>query len=281
MQDEEKFSEDPAENTRMENEFLKLKLKAQYGEAFHLESNTDLPPEIENEFLKRMIAFEDSHTDAVVSTVYECIGRPAYKSAEELNDIEILGELQRINVILNEHNIILDIRDGPYPDRLIYTFITEELFAEETNSTVDKEIRNHFVYEEFYPNHKAEITKGTHQFLKHWFTCDFDEYATGLNRHIVIPDGRQMSNQEALERMQLFFDAFQGFENDGYTIDEVSFEINPETLIGLGFAEGMLKYDALLEKGEQVHYQGPYKLYMQMDNNYWDIFCFIMPGFDW
>ncbi|MDN3658831.1 hypothetical protein QWZ08_24520 [Ferruginibacter paludis] len=281
MQDEEKFSDDPAENMRMENEFLKLKLKAQYGDAFHVESNTDLPPDIENQFLKRMIAFEANHGDAEVATVYECIGRPAYKSAEELNDFEIPGELQRINAILNEHNIVLNICDGPYPDRLIYTFITEELFAEEANNTVDKEIRHHFTYEEFHPNHKAEITKRTHEFLNHWFTCSFDEYASEISRQIVIPDGRQMDKEEVLEKLRLFFDAFQGFKNDGYNIDEVSFEINPETFIGLGFAEGMLKYDALLEKGEQVHYQGPYKLYMQMENNYWDIFCFIMPGFNW
>lgn len=281
MQDEEKFSDDPAENMRMENEFLKMKLKAQYGDAFHMESNAGLSPEIENEFLKRMIAFEDSHADAVVSTVYECIGRPAYKSAEELNDIEIMVELQRINAVLNEHNIALDICDGPYPDRLIYTFITEELFSEEAKNTGDKEMRYRFIYEEFHPNHKAEITKRTHEFLNHWFTCSFDEYATELSGQIVIPDGRQMDKEEVLEKLRLFFDAFQGFKNDGYTIDEVSFEINPETFIGLGFAEGMLKYDALLEKGEQVHYQGPYKLYMQMENNYWDIFCFIMPGFNW
>jgi hypothetical protein len=281
MQDEEKFSDDPAENMRMENEFIKLKLKAQYGDAFYMGSNEGLPPEVENEFLKRMIAFEESHADAVVSTVYECIGRPAYKSAEELNDIEIMVELQRINSVLNEHNIILDICDGPYPDRLIYTFITEELFSEEAKNTGDKEIRYRFIYEEFHPNHKAEITKRTHQFLKHWFTCSFDEYSTELSGQIVVPDGRQMNRQEALDKMRLFFDAFQGFKNDGYNIDDVSFDINPETFIGLGFAEGMLKYDALLEKGEVIHYQGPYKLYMQMQDNYWDIFCFIIPGFTW
>lgn len=280
MQDEEKFSDDPAENMRMENEFLKLKLKAQYGDAFHMESNTDLPPEIENQFLKSMMAFEDAHAKAEFTTVYESIGRPDYRSGDELSDSEISGELERIIAILEEHNMALDICDGPYTDRLIYTFITEELFAKEIEMGMEG-MGRHFIYEEFHPNHKAEITKCTHQFLKHWFTCGFNEYATELSGQIVIPDGRQMNREEALGKIQLFFDAFQGFKNDGYTIEEISFEINPETFIGLGFAEGMLKYDALLEKGEQVHYEGPYKLYMQMENNYWDIFCFIMPGFNW
>ncbi len=35
MEQEEKFSDDPLENMKIENEFLKLKLKAQYGDAFY------------------------------------------------------------------------------------------------------------------------------------------------------------------------------------------------------------------------------------------------------
>lgn len=281
MQQDEKFSDDPMENMRMENEFLKIKLKAQYGDAFHMESNAGLPPEIENQFLKNMIAFEDAHANAEFTTVYESIGKPDYRPAEELNEIEITRELNRINAILEEHNMALDICDGPYPDSVIYKFITEELFAHETEMGGIAGMGCHFIYEEFYPNHKAEITKRTHEFLKHWFTCNFDEYATELSSHIITANGEQMGKDEAIARMQLFFDAFQEFKDDAYNIDNISFEINPETHIGMGFAEGVLKYDALLEKGESVHYQGPYKLYMQMEDNYWDIFCFAMPGFKW
>ena len=51
MKGEEKFSDDANENFRIENEILKIKLKAQYGDAFHMETNADTPPEIENKFL--------------------------------------------------------------------------------------------------------------------------------------------------------------------------------------------------------------------------------------
>jgi hypothetical protein len=273
MEQDEKFSDDPAENVRLENEFLKIKLKAQYGDAFHMESNGDLPPEIENQFLKNMMAFEDAHAKAEFTTVYESIGKPDYRPAEELNDIEITMELERMNTILGEHNMTLDICDGPYPDRVIYSFITEELFAHEARSYW------HFIYEEFHPNHKADITKRTHEFLKHWFACNFDEYAFELSNHIITANGEQMSKAAAIDKMQVFFDAFHGFKDDAYNIDNISFEINAKTQQGMGFAEGVLKYDALLEKGEIVHYQGPYKLYLQMEDNYWNIFYFVMPGF--
>jgi len=274
MEQDENFSDDPAENIRLENEFFIIKLKAQYGDTFHMESNGDLPPEIENQFFKNMMAFEDAHANAEFTTVYGNIGKPDYRPAEELNDIEITMELERINVILGEHNMTLDICDGPYPDRVIYTFITEELFAHGARSNW------HFIYEEFHPNHKADITKRTHEFLKHWFTCNFDEYAFELSNHILTANGEQMSKAVAIDKMQVFFDAYQGFKDDAYNIDNISFEINEETQQGMGFAEGVLKYDALLEKGEIVHNQGPYKLYLQMEDNYWSIFYFVMPGFN-
>jgi hypothetical protein len=49
QEEEEKFSEDPTENMKIENEFLKIKMKAQYGDGFFMsEGDGSLPPEIEN-----------------------------------------------------------------------------------------------------------------------------------------------------------------------------------------------------------------------------------------
>jgi hypothetical protein len=281
MDQDEKFSDDPAENIRLENEFFKIKLKAQYGDAFHMGSSGDLPPEIENQFLKNMMAFEDAHANAEFTTVYERIGKPDYTPEEELDEPELSLELKRMNTVLEEHNLTLDICDGPYPNRLIYKFITEELFAHETETVGVEGMSSHFIYEEFHPNHKAEITKCTHQFLQHWFTRNFDEYATELSSDIITFDGRQLSKDEAVIKMQVFFDAFGEFKDDAYNIDSVVFEIKDETQMGMGVAEGMSKYDAVMDNGEILHYEGPYKLYFQMEYSYWNIFYFIMPGFQW
>ena len=172
MKDDEKFSDDPEENIRVKNEFLKIKLKAQYGDAFSMETNAELPPEIENQFLKNIMAFEDANINKDTSTVYEAIGKPAYKPAEELDEGVLSSELKRMNALLQKHNLSLDICDGPYPDLIIYKFITEELFAHELEMNGIPSMTINFIYEEFHPNHKAEITKCTHQFLQHWFTCN-------------------------------------------------------------------------------------------------------------
>jgi hypothetical protein len=274
MEKDELFSDDPQENLRIENDFLKLKLKAQYGDAFFMDSNAGLPPEIENQFLKNMIAFEDAHANAEYTTVYESMGKPGYKSAGDLNAAEITVELKRITAIMAAHHIALDICDGPYADELIYKFITEELFAHEIEKTPVFGMGWNFIYD------KADIEKNTHEFLQHWFTRDFNEFSSELGYHFITADGRQLDRAAFMEKIKPFFDAFTEFKDDGYNIDEIKFELQDEGR-GMGHAEGMLKYDAVMENGEIIHYEGPYKLYMSREDKWWTIFYFVMPGFAW
>ena len=280
MEQDEKFSEDPLENMKMENEFLKIKLQAQYGDGFFMQGDAALPPEIENQFLKNMIAFEDNSKNAEYTTVYDKIGSPAYKKIAELNKDEIAAALESVTISMEEHGISLDICDGPYPDEVIYKFITEELFEHE----IEKESMFgggwHFIYEEFYPNDKVDIEKNTHEFLKHWFTRDFNEYSSELAYHFITADGVTYDRKQFFEKLNMFFESFTDFKNDGYNIDEIKFELYDKES-GMGHAEGMLKYDALMENGETIHYEGPYKLYMQREDKYWNIVYFVMPGFVW
>jgi hypothetical protein len=280
METNEKFSDDPEENFRIENEILKIKLKAQYGDAFFMQSNAELSPEMENQFLKNIIAFEDSRADVSFTTVYESLGKPGYKPAGELTDAEITAALKRITVIMEQHNIALHINDGPYPDETIYKFITEELFAHEIEANPVFGSGWNFIYEEFYPNDKADIEKNTHEFLQHWFTRNFDEYSTELAYQFITAEGKQFDRKRFMEKIKPFFEAFEEFRDDAYNIDEIKFELQDNDT-GLGHAEGMLKYDAVMENGEIIHYEGPYKLYMQRQDKWWTIFYFIMPGFDW
>jgi hypothetical protein len=282
QEEQEKFSEDPTENMKIENEFLKIKMKAQYGDGFFMsEGDGSLPPEIENQFLKQMMAFEENFEKAEFVTLYEKIGSPYFKKVEELKSTEIAAEIKRLTTAMEEHSILLDIGHGPYPDEVIYRFITEELFEQEVEKESFMEGGNwHFSYEEFYPNNKVEIEKNTHEFLQHWFTKGFDEYCTELAYHFITADGKQLNRETFFKKVNMFFDSFVSFKNDGYNINEISFELHDNDA-GMGHAEGMLKYDAEMENGELIHYEGPFKLYMQREDKYWSVMYFVMPGFTW
>jgi len=281
MEQDENFSEDFQENLRIENEILRIKLRAQYGDAFHMETNEGLSPEVENQFLKNMMAFEDEYPRAEYTTVYDRIGKPELKQPDELAGTELNGELSRLMLLLEQNDIKLHITDGPYPDEVIYRFITKELFNQEIEKTPIAGMSSNFIYEEFYPNHKAEIIKRTHTFLGNWFARNFNEYCTELSWHCTSSDGVHFSREDIIEKMKMFFDAFKEFKEDGYNIDNISFELQGDDHQGMGFSEGVLKYKAVMENGEFIHYEGPYKLYMQLEDNWWSIFYFIMPGLKW
>lgn len=281
MEQEEKFSDDPQENLRIENELMKIKLKAQYGDAFQMDSSAALPPDMENEFLKNILAFEASYNRGDFVTVYDRIGKPVYKSAEEMNASEIKEAVQQLLELLSQHQISLDFTDGPYDDDTIYRFITEELFNQEVEKDPVDGMMMGYIYEEFHPNHKAAIERNTHRFLKEWFTRSFADNEFILSQDIITANGIQMHREELVQKLRLFFDAFISFTDDAYNIDNINFELQGDAERGMGFAEGTLKYDAEIDNNEIIHFEGPYKIYMQMQYNEWSVFYFVMPGFNW
>ena len=281
MEQDEKFSDDPQENLRIENELMKIKLKAQYGDAFQMDSSAALAPEVENEFLKNILAFEESYNKGDFITVYERIGKPGYQSAEEIGAGELKENVQQLLELLNQHQINLDFTDGPYDDEIIYRFITEELFNQEVDKEPADGMVMGYIYEEFHPNHKAAILRCTHQFLKGWFIRSFTDNEFILSHDIITADGIQMQREELLAKLQLFFDAFINFANDGYTIDDTSFELQAGDERGMGYSEGRLKYDAEIDNNEIIHFEASYKLYLQMEYNEWSVFYFVIPGFKW
>lgn len=277
------LSDDAQENMRIENDILKLKMKAQFGEAFQMgPDNNDLPPEIENEFLKNVLAYENAHQHVEYKKVYELLGKPEYKKANELSDEEISEELSRIQKILEQNNMALDVL-AEYDDKTIYTFITEELFEHETDNIGGPIpcMVTHFIYEEFHPNHKYDINRLAENFLSNWFEQKFNEYSSELGSELVIPPGEIITKQELLDKIKNVFDAYTSFVNCKYVIAEINFELNEETATGMGHAEGGVKYDAILENGEQVHIEGTFKLYMSFQYDWWQICYFVFPGFEW
>ena len=154
---EEKFSDDPQENLRMENELLKLKLQAQFGAK--LGEGETLPPEIENEFLKNVFAFEQNLGDYTPIKVVELLGSPDFKKAAELDEASLKIEYDRLIELLNEKSMAVDfIR--PRNDRFMYQFITEELFDHETDNSMPGMTMN-FIYEEFHADHDLDIRSRT------------------------------------------------------------------------------------------------------------------------
>jgi len=235
-----------------------------------------LPPEIENEFLKNIFAFEQNYANAKRIVIYDLLGRPEFIKADNLDDASIGPELQKVTDQLAAKNIVVHF-DDECDSRTRYHFITEELFEKETDDFSVPGMTTNFDYEEFHPNHKKDIQNRTTEFMTEWFKQSFGEYSWELASQFILPDRRIMSKKDVIAQMNNIFAAYKEFKNEDYFINEIKFELNENG--GLGHAEGGVRYDAILENGETILIQGPFKLYFSLEVEWWSIFHIVFPGF--
>ena len=158
--------EDELERLKEENQMKRLKLRLEYGVDLPIESeNQDIPPEIESQFLDSVAQFEIAHRKSERIPIYELIGRPDFRKTDTIPDAEILSELNHIIEVLYQNQIGVDTLCD-VDNRVLYRFLTEELFfTETTNFRIDGMI-NHFIYEEFHPNHEYDIKNSCTWFIE-------------------------------------------------------------------------------------------------------------------
>lgn len=273
------FNNEPEENLRIENEILKLKMMAERGAMFG-GSMEEIPPEIEAQFLKNVEAFENSWDNAKLVSVYEYIGEPAYKKAHELDPHNTKAELLSLLELMSSKNVVLDVLEE-YEPSVIYQFITEELFLAEISDISLPGYTYHFIYEEFHPNHEADIGNLAQQFIDHWFEKSFDEHCSELADELVTPEGKSYAKQQVISKLRNCLECYNAFSNIKSKSSSIHFDWDEAEEKGLGHAEGAFKYVAEIENGQIINIEGPFKLYMANEYGLWKIFYFVFPGFQW
>ena len=269
------LSHDPDENKQMENELLQLKLKAELGVEAHISKDT--PPSIENIFLKNMLAFESGLTNAEEIRIYELIEKPDFIPEDKLVDLTLEAALNKLMDLLNQKQIALDFL-GSYDCRTKYKFITEELFEEKVMNVQLPGMIMHFIYEEFHPNHRLDIKQKAEKFISYWFGQEKDHLTFSLADEFILPDGRIWKKDKIMDKFSKVFDSYTLFKNGNYAIADINFELQED--IGLGYAEGMIKYTAITEDHDKIQMEGGFKLYFTLEYEWWSIYYFVLPGFE-
>lgn len=265
----------PEENMQFENEFLQLKLKAETGAETYFTSK--LPLEIQNEFLKNIIEFENDFSRTSMKSVFKVLNEPVLPLASKLNDHALEKALHDLMKLLHQKQITIDFL-GEYDSRTKYNFIIEELFQEKMPESISPGMTCAFIYEQFHPNHALEIEKKTHFFISNWMKQSIHENHPFLADTFTSPTGKILRKDEIASKINKVFKSYTEFKNCHYTIDEVNFELNKDT--GMGFAEGHIKYMAVLYDKEEIVIEGPFKLYFNLEYDFWSIFYFVFPGFE-
>jgi len=155
------------EQLKAENEYLKLKLMLENGARFEGSPSTDgeLPPELENQFLKNMIEFERRWEEHKTIRVFDKIGKPShFRKVMEIPDNEINQAWDELIFYLQQYNISLDVCSPNISKRELYRFATEELFELETDDMNMPGWITGFIYDEFYPDQVYENTRAATEY---------------------------------------------------------------------------------------------------------------------
>ncbi|MGH2566321.1 MAG: hypothetical protein ACRDE5_17510, partial [Ginsengibacter sp.] len=191
-------------------------------------------------------------------------------------------EFNRLQKLLKDHNINMDFV-ASQTDRFKYNFITGELFEHETDFMPLKGMTTNFIYEEFHPDHKQEITDITHDFLNDYFKKKLDIDTSYIGDGFVEPDGNIISKEQLMKNIQAAYDVFVHFENNSFTLYNVEFELKEveNAHSGMGFSEGEINYDIIFQGGERKKIRGPFKIYFIRQWDAWNIYFFYLAGLNY
>lgn len=270
----------PRFDLHVENELLKLKLKAEFG-AECSTGRQDLPDLVVNQFLRSVYQFEQNcrHSRGSIR-IYEKVGQPYFRKAALLTDEQVSLELKRIQRCMEQYSLRLDVL-GEYPERQIYQFITEEFFYVEIDDVDMPGFVHHFCYEDFHPNHELEIRVRVVEFLSHWFSKKLDEYNLQLADVLLLPDSSRVDKRFVLKKVDNISKSYQSYSNCEYLVSQMEYEWDKSSDRGRAVVFGKVRYGATLESGEVVHIAGDFEFYLSNTSGWWSIYYFVFPGFDW
>ncbi|MEO8821435.1 MAG: hypothetical protein ABI267_06100 [Ginsengibacter sp.] len=277
--DDEKFSNDPEENLRMQNDFLKMKMMAESGAVFG--GSGDLPPDIQNQFLKNIFEFEKTNAGAKSRSIYEILGSPDFKDESHLEDEQFKIEFDQLYDLLRNNNINVEF-SRQRPDRFKFNFITKELFEHTTSFMPAKGMSTYFHYEEFHPDHELEIKDLTNLFLDDFLERRLDENIHYINNQFLEPDGNIVSLEDLIKRFQSLYEVVPNFENTSFNIEKIDFELKESEgqPSGMGFSEGIINYDLIFRDCMRKEIRGPFKIYFSREWDCWSICFFYLAGFN-
>jgi hypothetical protein len=241
---------------RKENEAKKKEIEEEFGVGYWSKpEDSELPPEIEGQFLDHIMAFENAWKYAKQITLYEFLGNPPYGKPEDLSENEIRDELNRLNELMNQHQVSLDtICD--VSDAELYRFITAELFQHEIDDMHIPGMMTNFIYEEFHPNHEHDIRKHSNEFMQTYLDKDSDYYTTFLS-------GDATNN----EWHKHFRAAFSLFDLKQFEIIDLKYDLEAKQAIVDFECDFTAVVDGSLEQFE-FNGKGTFQLVYQ-----WDFWC--------
>jgi hypothetical protein len=265
------------EKLKAQNEFLKMKMMLEQGAKFGDMSDNDLSPEIENEFLKNVMAFEKKFAEERKTIkLFDKIEKPQhFKPANEIDNNDIDKAWDELNDYLREHGINLDACSPNVTNRELYRFTVEELFEHEMDDMDLPGWTSNFIYDEFYPDPLYDNSRSVEDNLFR----DIFRKDSLLQEH-YYHDGGIVLNEIACEKEQfihkvnLFKSLWEEIELEECTV--VNCTVNENDCV----VEG--NYKAIAKTGNvEMVFNGDFNIELIVDElGYWNFKRIYIEGFN-
>lgn len=268
------------DHLRAENEVKKLKLEMEFGAQFGTNSS-DLPPEIEQQFLDNVLAFEKQYAEREQIKLFDYIGKPDFIPASQLTDKQMVEESLKLCNLLEENGINVSVL-AEYPDevRLLYTFVTEELFDHEIDNMRLPGWTLNFIYEEFHPNHPYDIRNRCNEFIDYIFRDTFpgeerfDKCVISCSDLIYDESDNSEFKRMISPTLSNYFDAFPTRILEEFEI--ISLENDEE----FGLVKFTITYNVFTETKENLSFSGNGQFVLIQEYGWWMIKKVDMPGLE-
>jgi hypothetical protein len=269
------FNEESQSDLRLENELRKIKLTLEHGAKFPESEGSDLPPEIEGQFLDYIQQFEKEFARKKMILVYDLAGQPDYVPVAMLADDIVETELTKLMDILSKHSISVDTI-CEVDKRELYRFITEELFKVETNDIRIPGMIHGFIYEEYHPNHKHDIQNRCGEFVRQILDLEKELRPDFLSLSDEIDlAGKSVTKEEFVKKVGFFRDAFASFTIDELEMLDVTLSDDDKS----GKATCHIRYTAALDGSyDTMSFEGLCSFTVAHETELWLISHVNIPG---
>ncbi|MEO7524673.1 MAG: hypothetical protein ABIT58_11295 [Ferruginibacter sp.] len=263
------------EDIKSENDFLKMKMMLERGAEFG--SVTDLDPEMENAFLRSVMAFEEQMESDKKIRLYDKIDKPLiFKPVAEVSDGEIEAALDCLLNWLSEYGIEVSVCNPAISQHELYRFIIEELFEFEIDDIDLPGWVNSFCYDEFHPDAAYETsTAAEDDCIRQILNKDPFDWLTHFKEgHIRLNGHCKLTEEEFKMRINNFKNAYDEIVSNG--ISEVKCEIKENTSIVTGNYSVQLTH-----AGQKQLLTGKWLVAFETDDHfYWYINNVQLDGID-
>jgi len=239
VEDHTKLSK--VEDLYMENEIMKVEIEQRLGGVFATNSEESIDPEIENMFLKQIMAFDNNKENFIKTTPANLIGNVNFPPSSELSPAQLSKQLDRLIKKLYKVNINVDFLAN-YTELVKYNFLRDELIHEEIEHLDIPGMIHGFIYEEFHPNHDFDI-RNIFKVFYYFLESDADDISS--LKHImqknILFNNEKYNLEEFAQKIRYYKLSNNFIATMHYFIENISIELyNSEALVS-GYIKEHLK----------------------------------------